>query len=85
MEIGTRVGAIQSANAEKVEFYGYGIYEGDQIPSKEENELFNALGISNPKIKLDDGKIVWGFECWWASEQKIKDMIGNRIINIVKS
>lgn len=24
------------------------------------------LSESNPRIKLDSGKIVWGFECWWG-------------------
>ena len=29
---------------------------------------------SNPRIRLDDGKVVWGCECWWASEEKVKQI-----------
>lgn len=33
---------------------------------------------TNPKLLLDSGKVVWGFECWWGSEEKIRDSIGSR-------
>lgn len=23
-------------------------------------------GRSNPKITLDDGTVIWGYQCWWA-------------------
>ena len=84
VEIGSRVGAIQSADSEKVDFYGYGVYEGEEIPSKEENEFLNKLSIPNPKIKLDSGKFVWGYECWWGPEDRVKEMIGERTVNIVE-
>ena len=29
----------------------------------------------NPRLKLDNGEVVWGCECWWGSEAKIKDMV----------
>ncbi len=29
----------------------------------------------NPKIRLDNGKIVWGCECWWGSEEEVKKQI----------
>lgn len=25
----------------------------------------HPIGISNPKITLDDGTVLWGMECWW--------------------
>jgi hypothetical protein len=34
----------------------------------------------NPKIVLDNGETVWGCECWWGPEDKIKNMIGEREI-----
>jgi hypothetical protein len=67
---GDRVGAIQSANGEEVMFYGYGVYEGDTIPPN--------FPIPNPTIKLDNGKTVYGYECWWGPEEKVREMIGNR-------
>lgn len=75
---GDRVGAIQSANAEEVKLFGYGVYEGDEIPSKEENELLHNLKLHNPKILLDNGLTVWGFQCWWGPEDEIKHVIGER-------
>jgi hypothetical protein len=72
---GDRVGAIQSANSEEVMFYGYGVYEGDTIPPN--------CTISNPTIKLDNGKTVYGYECWWGPEEKVKEMIGNRKVTEV--
>ena len=71
MKTGDRVGAILSANDKEVKLCGYGIYEGD---------ITSPLGFPNPKIKLDNGKTVWGYQCWWGSEEKVKSMIGDRKI-----
>lgn len=67
---GDRVGAIHSANSEEVMFYGYGVYEGVTI--------LPNFPMPNPTIKLDNGKTVYGYECWWGPEEKVKEMIGNR-------
>lgn len=64
---GDRVGAVKSANKDKVVLFGYGVYRGDQSD--------NEIGIPKPKIELDNGKIVWGYECWWAVEHRIKDLV----------
>jgi hypothetical protein len=38
---------------------------------------------ANPKIILDDGKVVWGAECWWGPEEKmIKAVAGRRVVNV---
>lgn len=29
------------------------------------------MGRPNPCIKLDSGKYVWGFECWWGPKDKV--------------
>jgi hypothetical protein len=75
-KVGDRVGAIQKGDEKEVHLFGYGVYEGDQICPD--------LGFPNPKILLDSGLVVWGFECWWGSEEKIKKMIGNKKIIIVE-
>ena len=75
MEKGTRVGAIRNAKDETVYLYGFGTYQGD--------ELHPAIGIPNPKILLDNGSVVWGCECWWGSEEKVTEMIGDRKIEFV--
>lgn len=37
--------------------------------------------MQNPRIKLDDGKVVWGYECWWMPES---DFSGEKHKTIVK-
>ena len=78
--IGDRVGAMMSANESTVRLYGYGVYEGEQVPTR---GYPKDLGMENPKIKLDDGQIVYGFECWWGPEEKIKKIIGTRPVQVV--
>lgn len=86
-KIGDRVGAIQKADINEVHLYGYGVYQGQELPAKGAFDFFgqdaHELGIKNPKILLDNGNIVWGAQCWWGSEEKIKEAIGNRKIILV--
>ncbi|MBI4472199.1 MAG: hypothetical protein HY646_05990 [Acidobacteria bacterium] len=28
------------------------------------------LNMTNPTIKLDDGRLVYGCECWWGAPEK---------------
>jgi hypothetical protein len=68
--VGTRIGAILGANDKVVNFLGYGTYDGDHVPPGEVGG-FN-IGMPNPKLVLDSGKVVWGCECWWGGEERIK-------------
>ncbi len=84
-EIGIRAGALLKTETDKaapenstVWLFGYGVYLGYRVPDP-------ALGIrilgtpmdrENPCIKLDSGKLVFGCECWWGPEDKIKEMVG---------
>jgi len=71
-----RVGAILSAEDRIVQFLGYGKYVGDEIPEEAVGFMAEALKtnkITNPKIVLDSGKVVYGCECWWGSEEKVKE------------
>ena len=76
-KINDRVGAIQSANDDEVRFFGYGKYVGDEIPCR---GFLQELQMPNPCIVLDNGKKVYGFECWWGDAKKIENMIGDRKI-----
>ena len=75
---GDRVGAILEADTETVKLLGFGVYEGEEIPPPNIEKHMFCPGIPNPKILLDNGEIVWGCQCWFASEEKVKAMIGNR-------
>lgn len=81
VKVGERVGAILDSDDKTVRLFGFGTYEGDEIPpdlNDDFSSCFHSEGICNPKIKLDSGQIVWGFECWWGPEANIVKMIGNR-------
>jgi hypothetical protein len=70
-KIGDRVGALLSTDrdARVVELLGYGVYEGAEVPPDSVGG-FN-IGLSNPKLRLDSGKVVWGCECWWGPELQV--------------
>lgn len=88
MKMGDRVGAIRNADKETVYLFGYGTYEGDVVPPVGTIGAFGIdvgeIGVKNPKISLDNGKVVWGCQCWWSSEEKTKYMIGDRKVEAVE-
>jgi hypothetical protein len=76
-KVGDRVVAISHTDDDKMcHIYGCGVYEGDYIMPTVKNggpvgviaDMARKLGHKNPRIKLDDGNIVWGCECWWGPE-----------------
>jgi len=88
MESGQRVGAICGARDGVVEFFGYGVYEGDFVPGDDKSDpkpvgwvadMREAMATMaetgqspNPRIRLDSGEIVWGCECWWGPEEEMR-------------
>lgn len=70
---GQRIGAILSATDDTVKLLGFGVYAGDFVPPKHVGG-FNA-GMPNPRLDLDNGETVWGCECWWGPEKKIKEIV----------
>ena len=63
-EVGDRVAAVLSASKTEVQWLGSGVYDG-MVDHPDH-------GIPNPRITLDSGDIVWGMECWWGPEEKMK-------------
>jgi len=80
-EIGTRVGAVcgKSDDGSHVLFFGFGIFQGEEIPGPDVigplGMKLHDHGVKNPKILLDSGEVVWGCECWWGSEERIKESL----------
>ena len=81
-KLGDRVGTVLgSDNHGKTEFLGYGVYEGDEVPGADAicglaREMRKNKMVC-PKILLDSGSVVWGCECWWGSEDKVKELLAN--------
>jgi len=83
--IGSRIGVFSHADEEKkiLYFLGFGIYECDEVPPsdekmEEQNFLYRACiesNVKNPKLQLDNGKVIFGCECWWCPEEKAKKII----------
>lgn len=76
---GMRVGAISHAEKDgTVYVFGFGVYEGDFVPDEDAagmGPLLREAEMTNPKIKLDNGDVVWGCECWWGPEDVVKEKI----------
>lgn len=84
--IGQRVGALMGADGDTVRVFGYGTYQGDQIPPAELKVQMWGVPMDrpNPCIKLDNGKLVFGCECWWGPEELIKERVKqySKIVNV---
>ena len=79
-KIGARIGAILKADDKNVYLLGYGTYDGDDVPP---SGFLHEAKCPNPKLSLDDGTVVWGYQCWWGEMSKVEDMIGDR--HVIKS
>jgi len=95
-EYGSRVGAVMDMSQEegKARLFGYGVYEGDYKVGDEESdpmpvgdvaELSGVLGgeVMNPRIRLDNGDVVWGCECWWGPEDAVKRTLEDYEVEMV--
>lgn len=81
-EKGSRVGALLSLKGKTAKLFGFGVYDGRFDPETGE-ETLDVFG-GNPRITLDDGRgYVWGFECWWGSEERIKEQIEGCTVELV--
>lgn len=88
---GTRVGAVLSGDKDSINLLGYGVYEGDFVFGDTASTapvgfLADGLrehGLPNPRIRLDSGQVVWGCECWWGPEDKVREMCEGREVVMV--
>lgn len=44
-------------------------------PGKDHATPYFAMPVTNPRIRLDDGTVIWGAECWWqpANESTLEE------------
>lgn len=81
--MGKEMFAMSHADDEAVYLFGFGTYEGEEIPPADSvgnAKLMHDQGQPNPKIKLEDGTIVWGCECWWGPKDRFDEQRGDRPI-----
>lgn len=77
MKINSRVGAVLSVDDKHVNLLGYGVYIGDLRCSI-------SIASINPCILLDNGRYVWGCQCWWGEEERMKEEIESWLNGSVK-
>jgi len=68
-----RVVAIACVKDGAVYSFGAGTYVGDEVPPPEVIGPFGQVILPNPKIELDSGEVVWGCECYWGPEKKMRE------------
>lgn len=69
METGIKPRVIAVRNLEEGVLYSFG--EGELLEDKiPDVEPFRSMGVTNPCIKLDNGKYAWGFQCWWGEKEQ---------------
>lgn len=80
--VGDRVGVIADIEDHPLRFLGYGVYEGDFIPSgRAIGELADEMRLNKqpcPRFMLDSGEVVWGCEAQWGHEAVIRDLLVKR-------
>ena len=74
---GERVGAIESADSLTVRLFGFGTYDGNHPAPN----WAPTPGLLSPRITLDNGATVWGFQCWWGPESYIRAWTGERRVD----
>jgi len=74
---GDRIGAISHSDGDTLHLYGYGEYLGEFFPPKGTQGPFgidaSEVGCENPCMRLDSGRIIWGCQCWWGSEDSVRE------------
>ena len=81
-KVGDRVIAVCGTRQDgEVEIFGRGVYEGDFVPEVAVGWLADAIRenkVLNPRIRLDNGKVVYGCECWWGSEEQVMSLMDGK-------
>lgn len=83
--LGYRVVAMRDGDGEnKIAYiYGEGTYVGRLRPPNGTKTMLGPVDDSfpkdwrNPCIVLDDGRVVWGCQCWWGPVEKMRKRFGD--------
>lgn len=79
-KVGSRIFAVQQATADTVWLYGVGTYVGDEVPPEHVDAELHQIGLQCPRLVMDSGLDVWGFECWWGPEESYDKFIQGRAV-----
>jgi hypothetical protein len=83
--IGTRVRVMDTNRRD----LGLGTYQGEVAFDDDDNEVSVAPNADdlcrNPKILLDTGKIIYGFECWWSETDNEMEKLVEKMAKVTTS
>lgn len=85
-KVGEPVIAVLSANENTVRFLGFGVRAEDRVPEEAVGWMADALRehqVPNVCIELENGKRVYGCECWWAARDSYDKVVGTATIEHV--
>lgn len=57
----------------------------EQELGAEDSETLEGVAnsiLGNPKIVLDDGGVVWGYQCWWSSIESFEEQGFTNIVTM---
>lgn len=81
MKPGDRVTVVQSADDHEIRLIGNGVFEGMFNPAVDAGEAKGpfctdpeCIACKNPRIRLDKGGVVYGYQVWFMPEGQIKKM-----------
>ena len=81
---GLRIGVFHSLTDTSLLLFGYGTFEGLEVPPTSiiipGQGPVGTVGIAAPKLRLDNGTVVWGGEAWWNTEAAVKGYEEGRTI-----
>lgn len=63
MRVGTKVVIIDDCRPSHRATGMKGVYEGEFMVQIEDNG--GLVEFPNPRIRLEDGSVIYGIECWW--------------------
>ncbi len=73
---GLRIGVFHSLTDTSLLLFGYGTFEGLEVPPTSiiipGQGPVGAAGVAAPKLRLDDGTVIWGGEAWWNAEGVVR-------------
>lgn len=76
---GDRVIAYHYALGDRFGFLGEGTYYGDLHVPVEINKELSENANPTPLIILDNGKEIWGCECWYAKSELLRSCFRNLV------
>lgn len=65
------------------QMFGMPVAEAQGMSAKMKEAYPDTPLLKNPCIKLDNGGVVWGAQCWWGPEEDYEKFVNSRKVVMV--